>query len=1034
MAIAEASASTDETVYSQIPQSLRASKTLILCPPGLINNWEEELLLWAPKDILGDLRKVNSTKARERLREIERWYHDGGVLILSYEMFRMYIENKKTKTRDPPLSETEHEKVKQQLLEGPNIIVADEAHKMKNANSAITKCAVQFKSKSRIALTGTPLANNVEEYHTMIEWLAPNYLGPAIEFRAKYVEPIQNGLYQDSTAAERRKSLKMLGVLKEDLSPKVHRADISVLRNDLPPKKEFVITVPLTDLQAKAYSIYVKSMMAGKAYNTTKTGEVTHATVWHWLAILSLLCNHPECFNAKLNQRKEDATKEVSGNGTDQDIDLDAPVWKVGVSQELIDEITTLFKAEASDLKSIHLSNKVKILSQILDACRVVKEKVLIFSHSIATLDYLEALCKRQGRKYVRLDGKTEMRSRQGMVRDFNNGDMEVALVSTRAGGVGLNMVGANRVIIFDFNWNPVHEEQAVGRAYRITQERAVFVYRFVAGGTFEDSVHNKAIFKTQLASRVVDKKNPIAWAKKSIADFLFEPKRVEQSDLSEFDGMDPLVLDEILKGQAESDSIRAIVQTDTFERDDDDKLTAEEQKEVDELLSDKKLERSDPAAYYALLQKRQAQFLRQTMPAPSQPGQHLAPADTHRQTHATTPTGTSAMSKSSNVRPVAPSTHINEDPRPVLGNANRHSIAAGNGAAARTVVPTPVKTSDRPVNGSPNARGRSPIAGTSMKIRRSTPDGRKSTAVQKEDPRRSKSITAEAEALTRTPSTNKPPSTVVAGDSTKKVRSSKMIRLCIYKALIEANKRTHVPSPDLDKEYYATASKFSVDITAALTKLAGPDSKEVARATRIATNILEASTDKCRALLNGRMTSDVFALSVVKSMASQSSTSSMASNDPPPRLLSNPSSVFPHHDAKPKVPLGDLSTSQSNKAEHTSLKKVLPPNFRLWFDRELVEYLITHLLSISGTREEMIARCEARCSTLANLAATREASMTQPEIGDSAAKVGTSSGHTSLRSTSSNHSSHSASSDKSSPRSIVQSLKSALGLNSANR
>lgn len=92
---------------------------------------------------------------------------------------------------------------------------------MKNANSALAMTTSLFKSRSRIALTGSPLANNVAEYHTMIEWVAENYLGPAVEFRAKYVEPIQAGLYADSSVYQRRKSLKMLGVLKEDLSPKV---------------------------------------------------------------------------------------------------------------------------------------------------------------------------------------------------------------------------------------------------------------------------------------------------------------------------------------------------------------------------------------------------------------------------------------------------------------------------------------------------------------------------------------------------------------------------------------------------------------------------------------------------------------------------------------------------------------------------------------------------------------------------------------------------------------------------------------------
>jgi hypothetical protein len=197
------------------------------------------------------------------------------------------------------------------------------------------------------------------------------------------------------------------------------------------------------------------------------------------------------------------------------------------------------------------------------------------------------------------------------LTKHFNTGDVEVYLISTTAGGLGLNLPGANRVIIFDFKFNPIQEEQAVGRAYRIGQKKPTFVYRFVVAGTFEDTVHNKTIYKMQLASRVVDKKNPIAHAKKNISDFLFEPRDIEQQDLSNFEGSDPKVLDRILASQKHANTIRAIVQSDTFEKDDDDKLTAEEEKEVKQLLIDERLKRSDPQAYQELLDKRERIRLR---------------------------------------------------------------------------------------------------------------------------------------------------------------------------------------------------------------------------------------------------------------------------------------------------------------------------------------------------------------------------------------------------------------------------------------
>jgi SNF2 family DNA or RNA helicase len=186
VAIAEAAASVDPKISSQIPLSLQVSRTLVLCPPGLINNWSDELLTWIPDDMLATLnpRKIDaSVKLRERLESIEEWYLDGGVLVLGYEMFRTLIGNKKNKGREAAsLTDGQHEQVQKHLLEGPNIIVADEAHKMKNATASITLAASRFRSKSRIALTGSPLANNIEEYHAMIEWVSPNYLGKSIAY------------------------------------------------------------------------------------------------------------------------------------------------------------------------------------------------------------------------------------------------------------------------------------------------------------------------------------------------------------------------------------------------------------------------------------------------------------------------------------------------------------------------------------------------------------------------------------------------------------------------------------------------------------------------------------------------------------------------------------------------------------------------------------------------------------------------------------------------------------------------------------
>src|SRR5436190_1023387 len=242
--IANAAASTDSRVRSQVPERLRKSRALVICPSALIENWWEEFLMWTPQEPstwknLGPVRKLTTVKLGERLQELSSWYKEGGVLIISYNIFKAYVLNKPTKSR-PGLDEELHGTVRKQLLEGPNIIVADEAHMMKNRVTAIAEASAGFRSTSRIALTGSPLANNLRDYYAMIDWIAPGYLGDFVQFKAKYVEPIEEGLYLESTPYERRLSLKKLQVLKKDLDPKVNRADISVLKGSLPPKVEFV--------------------------------------------------------------------------------------------------------------------------------------------------------------------------------------------------------------------------------------------------------------------------------------------------------------------------------------------------------------------------------------------------------------------------------------------------------------------------------------------------------------------------------------------------------------------------------------------------------------------------------------------------------------------------------------------------------------------------------------------------------------------------------------------------------------------------
>lgn len=207
-----------------IPKRLCTGRVLILCPASLVDNWYDELMIWTPpnlnttseRGLLGNVYKISGSR-NLKIKTIKDWQRrTPAVLIIGYESLRSLLTGKSVPDDDKKYLENA-------LLQDPCIVVGDEAHKMKNAKSSISKLAQTFKTNSRIALTGSPLNNHLEEYHTMIDWIAPGYLGNLVQFKAKYSEPIERGLFAESTRYEKRKSLERLYVLKRDLAPKIDR-------------------------------------------------------------------------------------------------------------------------------------------------------------------------------------------------------------------------------------------------------------------------------------------------------------------------------------------------------------------------------------------------------------------------------------------------------------------------------------------------------------------------------------------------------------------------------------------------------------------------------------------------------------------------------------------------------------------------------------------------------------------------------------------------------------------------------------------
>ncbi|KAK4461449.1 hypothetical protein QBC42DRAFT_287544 [Cladorrhinum samala] len=572
--IAEASASEDPSIREQIPESLRTSKTLILCPSGLVENWIDELLMWAPENVLGELHKVDAgIPAEQRSQVIEKWVSVGGVLVTGYTMFTLLCK------KDEGLMKL--------LVESPTLVVGDEAHNIKNPESQRSRSTAEFSTMSRIALTGSPLTNNVIDYYAMINWVAPNYLGPLDEFRQRFANPIKEGLYADSSTADKSLARKMLHILKETVGPKMHRKDVEVLRHELPTKKEFIITLPLTDLQFRLYKEYI----ACATDSRIATSISSQAKAWSLVAKLGLVLAHPKIFKTVAESQKKPAQQflpsQDAGDHMGQD-DVDLP-------QDLLSEL--LKRVALRDLDQVSHSYKIVALMRILSECQKVGDKVLIFSQSLPTLDYLEELFKRQKLVYQRLDGRTSIAERQTDVKKFNTDkNAEVYLISTRAGGVGLNIFGANRVVIFDFKYTPTDEQQAIGRAYRLGQTKPVYVYWLFVGGTYEEVIHNNAVFKTQLASRVVDKKNPDPWSKR-YKEYFVPPRIPDQENLSEAFGQDS-VLDALLRSEDLGPQVRKVTSTETFEKEEDFELTMEDRQDAEKDIQLFQLRTTNPDEY----------------------------------------------------------------------------------------------------------------------------------------------------------------------------------------------------------------------------------------------------------------------------------------------------------------------------------------------------------------------------------------------------------------------------------------------------
>ncbi|KAF7540748.1 hypothetical protein G7054_g1137 [Neopestalotiopsis clavispora] len=336
--------------------------------------------------------------------------------------------------------------------------VLDEGHKIRNPNSAITQYCKELKTPNRIILSGTPMQNNLLELWSLFDFIFPLRLGTLPDFRVQFEIPIRIGGYANASNLQILTAQKCAEILKDTISPYlIQRQKVNVAK-DLPEKKEQVLFCKLTKQQRDAYQLFLQSDEMKSILNRTRQSLFG-------IDILRKICNHPD----------------------------------------LIDPL--LRKRVSYDWGNPKKSGKMQIVKGVLPIWKKEGYKTLLFSQSVQMLEILEQFLRRTDNiKYLRMDGKTPVKDRQVLVDRFNNDpELDVFLLTTKVGGLGVNLTGANRVIIFDPDWNPSTDIQARERAWRLGQKREVVIYRLMSAGTIEEKIYHRQIFKQFLSNKVLN-------------------------------------------------------------------------------------------------------------------------------------------------------------------------------------------------------------------------------------------------------------------------------------------------------------------------------------------------------------------------------------------------------------------------------------------------------------------------------------------------------------------------------------------------
>ncbi|MGW6597796.1 DEAD/DEAH box helicase [Streptomyces sp. NPDC055036] len=418
----------------------RTAPTLVVCPASLLGNWQREITRFAPGVPVHRFHGAGRTLPGvpgDGVPEdgVPGARGPGGFVLTTYGTMRSSADAL--------------------AAHGWGMVVADEAQHVKNPFSSTAKALRTIPAPARIALTGTPVENNLSELWALLDWTTPGLLGPLKAFRARHariVENVENAKDAGVKDVANEEAVERLSRLVRPFLLRRRKSDPGIVP-ELPPKTESDHPVALTREQASLYEAVVRETMAAIE---AAEGIARRGLVMKLLTALKQICNHPAQY------LKED-TARLTGR-----------------------------------------SGKLALLDELLDTILAEDGSVLLFTQYVSMARLLSAHLTARAIPSQLLHGGTPVAERERMVDRFQSGEVPVFVLSLKAAGTGLNLTRAGHVIHFDRWWNPAVEEQATDRAYRIGQTQPVQVHRLIAEGTVEDRIADMLSSKRALADAVL--------------------------------------------------------------------------------------------------------------------------------------------------------------------------------------------------------------------------------------------------------------------------------------------------------------------------------------------------------------------------------------------------------------------------------------------------------------------------------------------------------------------------------------------------